>query len=90
MANNRMGEHVNIAGIARFQLTVNKDGHVICAKAIDGNPIAASLLLESVAKWRFTRCTVSGTSKNFRGSLTVKFSIVEGRSAVEAVDEQDH
>jgi hypothetical protein len=88
MANDVIGDHVNIAGTAQFRLTFDKNGHVICAKAVSGNGIAISHLLDSVSKWKFAPYRVHGIAKNACGTLILKFSIVEGQSAVEALNKE--
>lgn len=78
----RMGNHVNVRGVAVFELMV-KDGRVLNAKAISGHPLAIPRLLESVDKWRFKPLMRDGVTRQTCGRLTVKFSIVENQPAVE-------
>ena len=90
MSNDRNGEHVNIAGTAQFHLTVDRNGRVTCAGRISGHPIASSLIIETVRKWRFTPHCVHGVAKATCGTLILKFSIVEGQSTVEAMENENH
>ena len=39
-----MGNHVNVNGVAVFELTVGKDGHIVSAKALSGHPLALPTL----------------------------------------------
>lgn len=64
MQADRMGNHVNVSGLAVFELMIGKNGRVLNAKAISGHPLAIPLLLGSVDKWRF---------KPFGGSHTRSF-----------------
>ncbi len=83
MLPDRMGNHVNVRGVAVFELMVGKDGHVLNAKAISGHPLAIPRLLESVDKWRFKPLIRDGVARQTCGRLTVKFSIVENQPTVE-------
>lgn len=85
MQNDRMGSHVNVNGVAVFELTVGKNGHVINAKAISGHPLALPLLLRAMDKWRFTPLARNKTAQQACGRLSVKFSIVQNVSTVEVL-----
>lgn len=85
MQPDRMGNHVNVKGVAVFELVVGKNGRVLRAKAISGHPVAIPLLLGSVDKWRFTPLIRDGAERQACGRLTVKFSIVENQPKVEVV-----
>jgi hypothetical protein len=83
MQPDRMGNHVNVRGVAVFELMVGKNGHILNAKAISGHPLAIPLLLESVDKWRFKPVIRDGVARQACGRLNVKFSIVENQPKVE-------
>ena len=53
MQNDRMGSHVNVNGVAVFDLTVGKNGRIVNAKAISGHPLALPLLLRAMDKLQF-------------------------------------
>jgi hypothetical protein len=81
----RMGNHTNVKGVAVFRIAFDKQGRVDCAETVSGHPIAVSLLNASMGRWRFKRFLRSGTAVRACGRLTLRFSIVEGRSSVEAI-----
>ncbi len=85
MENNVMGNHVNLAGIAAFGITYEKDGTPITGKVISGNPIAATHLLNSIPKWQFRPVSIKGKKKEACGRLSLRFKIVNGKSSVEVV-----
>jgi hypothetical protein len=85
MAPDRMGNHTNLQGVAVFSVAFDKRGHVDCAKALSGHPIAISLLMASLKKWRFKRLEQDGNPIRQCGRLAVKFSIVNGRSTVNLI-----
>jgi hypothetical protein len=85
MQNDRMGNHVNVNGVAVLELTVGKDGRVVNARAISGHPLALPLLLRAMDKWRFAPLVRNEIAQRACGRLSVKFSIVENVSTVEVV-----
>jgi hypothetical protein len=85
MQPDRMGNHVNVRGVAVLELMVGKNGRVLNAKAISGHPLAIPLLLGSVDKWLFTPVIRDRVARQTCGRLTVKFSIVENQPKVEVV-----
>ena len=85
MQPDRMGNHTNVKGVAVFRITFDKQGRVDCAETVSGHPIAASLLNASMRRWRFKRFLRNGIPVRACGRLTLRFSIVEGRSTVEAI-----
>jgi len=86
MAADRMGNHVNISGVAVFEVTVGKDGHVRNVRAISGHPIALTHLLESANKWRFVPLMKDGIGRQVCGRLSVQFSIVENQPKVKVAE----
>ena len=85
MQNDRMGSHVNVNGVAVFDLTVGKNGRIVNAKAISGHPLALPLLLRAMDKWQFKPLVRNETARQACGRLSLKFSIVENLSTVEVV-----
>jgi hypothetical protein len=39
MDSDRMGNHVNVKGIAVFRLVFSEDGRVVCAVVVSGHPL---------------------------------------------------
>lgn len=85
MQPDRMGNHINVIGVAVFELMVGKNGRVLNAKVISGHPLAVPRLLGSVDNWRFEPWIRNGVASQSCGRLTAKFSIVENQSKVEVV-----
>ena len=83
--NDRMGNHVNVNGVAVFEVTVGKNGRIVNAKAISGHPLALPLLLRAMDKWQFKPLVRNEIARQACGRLTLKFSIVENLSTVEVV-----
>src|SRR4051812_19307758 len=69
MEPDRMGNHVNVNGVAVFELTVGKDGRIVNAKAISGHPLALPLLLGAMDKWRFKPLVQNETPRQVCGRL---------------------
>ncbi len=82
MQPDRMGNHVNVRGVAVFELMVSENGRVLNARAISGHPLAIPRLLGSVDKWRFKPLIRDAVARQTCGRLTVKFSIVENQPNV--------
>lgn len=83
MQPDRMGNHVNVSGVAVFELIVDKDGRVLNAKAISAHPLAVPRLVGAVEKWRFKPLMRNGVAHQTCGRLSLKFSIVENQPEVE-------
>jgi hypothetical protein len=77
-----MGDHINVKGIAVFEVTFGRDGKVIHAKAVSGHPIAINLLLGAAPEWQFRPFVQDGTARRACGRLTVRFSMVESKASV--------
>ena len=87
MDSDRMGNHVNVKGIAVFRLVFGEDGRVVCAEVISGHPLAIPLLVSSLRRWEFKPYIQGKTLKPACGRLRLKFSIVENQSAVEVASQ---
>jgi hypothetical protein len=85
MQPDRMGNHVNVNGVAAFELTVGKDERIVNAKTISGHPLALPLLIGAMDKWRFKPLVRNETARPACGRLRVKFTIVQNLSKVEIV-----
>jgi hypothetical protein len=85
MEPDRMGNHVNVSGIAVFELTVGKDGRIVNAKAISGHPLAFPLLIGAMDKWRFRPLLRNNTARQVCGRLSVKFTMIPNLSKVAVV-----
>jgi hypothetical protein len=85
MEPDRMGNHVNVSGIAVFTLIVGEDGRILNAQAISGHPLALSLLIEAMDKWRFKPFVGNHAARRVCGRLSVKFSIVQNLPKVAVV-----
>lgn len=83
MQPDRMGNHVNVSGVAVFELMVGKNGRVLKTKVISGHPLAVPRLIESLEKWRFKPLMLDGVAHQTCGQLSLKFSIVENQPKVE-------
>jgi hypothetical protein len=80
-----MGNHSNASGVVVFQLIVGKNGKVKNAQAISGHPIAISLLIGAVPKWRFQPFVEDGTKKQTCGPISLRFRILNNRTSVEVM-----
>jgi hypothetical protein len=85
MEPDRMGNHVNVSGIAVFNLIVGEDGRILNAQAISGHPLALPLLIEAMDKWRFKPFVGNHAARRVCGRLSVKFSIVQNLPKVAVV-----
>ncbi len=78
----RMGNHSNGGGIVVMDVTIGTDGKVLNATLISGHPIAASLLMGAVPKWRFKPFVSNGSPRMACGRSRLEFSIVENQTSV--------
>ena len=85
MLPDRMGNRINIKGVAIFRLTIGKNGRVENATAVSGNPLALQLLIGAMDKWEFQPYVRNGISRKVCGQLRVTFSVVQNISTVEAI-----
>jgi len=81
-----MGNHVNVKGIALMEVTIDKDGRVLCAQALSGHPLAITHLIEASRRWKFKPYLKNGSAQRFCGRLRLNFSFVENKPSVEVVD----
>ena len=85
MQSDKMGDHVNVKGVALFEVMVGKDGRIVNARAISGHPLALPLLIGAIDKWQFKPLVRNQIARQACGRLKLKFSIVQNLSAVEVV-----
>jgi len=85
MEPDRMGNHLNLNGVAVFELIVGEDGHVVNARAISGHPLAIPLLIGAMDKWRFKPLVQNETARQVCGRLSVRFAVAQNSSKVEVV-----
>jgi hypothetical protein len=79
----RMGNHVNLKGVAVFQVTFDENGGVVDARAISGNPLAIGHLIDAAKRWRFEPYVRDGIARKGCGRITLNFSMVEGVRSVQ-------
>lgn len=48
-----LARKMNITGVVRVQITVDKNGTVKSAKLVGGHPVLANASLEAVKKWKY-------------------------------------
>jgi TonB family protein len=48
-----LARRMNITGVVKVQITVDKNGNVKNSKLVGGHPILANAALEAVRKWHF-------------------------------------
>ena len=48
-----LAKRMNISGIVKVQITVDKSGQVKNSKLVGGHPILANAALDAVRKWRY-------------------------------------
>jgi hypothetical protein len=89
MEPDRLGHHLNIEGVAILDITFGRDGKVIKAKAVSGNPIALARLMDAVPKWRFKPVIIQREPVSGCGSLHVQYSITDGVPSARPEDTSD-
>lgn len=85
MAPDRMGNHLNLKGIAVFEVRVSPDGRVACAQSVSGHAIAVSLLMARADHWRFHPYHRKTTAE-VCGRLTLRFSVSDGNQPTVEVE----
>ena len=83
MAADVTGNHVNINGIALMEVTVDRDGQVLCVQTLSGHPLAITHLIGASRSWKFKPYLKNGSAQRFCGRLRVNFSFVENKPSVE-------
>jgi hypothetical protein len=63
--------------ILSFNVGTDKDGSVICIRAISGPPLIIPGAIESIRKWRFRPAMVHGQKQAIVGNLIVRVSGTE-------------
>jgi len=48
-----LARRMNITGVVRIQVTVDKNGTVKSTKLVGGHPVLANASLDAVAKWKY-------------------------------------
>ncbi|MBI3475308.1 MAG: energy transducer TonB [Acidobacteria bacterium] len=56
-----LARRMNITGVVKVQVTVDKNGTVKNSKLVGGHPILANSALDAVRKWRFESATEETT-----------------------------
>ena len=56
-----LARRMNISGVVKVQVTVDKNGAVKSSKLVGGHPILAQAALDAVRKWRFDTGTEDTT-----------------------------
>ena len=80
-----MGNHVNVKGVALFEVTVGNDGRLLCLQALSGHALAITHLTEASSRWKFKPYLKNGIAQQFCGRLRLNFSFVENKPWVEVV-----
>lgn len=65
---------VNAKGKVTVQITVDEDGKVISAKAVDGHPLLRPAAVEAAWKARFSPTTLSGVPVKVTGIISYNFT----------------
>ena len=63
----------SLQGAVSIEVLINKAGKVICARGVEGHPIAIAAAIHSLRKWIFRPYTVNSKSKTVAGVLTVMY-----------------
>jgi hypothetical protein len=85
MPPDRMGNHVNLKGVAVFQITIDESSSVTSAKAVSGNPLAINLLISDAKSWQFEPYVEAGIARKACGRIAMKFSIAEGIASAQVL-----
>jgi TonB family protein len=56
-----LARRMNITGVVKVQITVDKNGNVKNSKLVGGHPILANAALEAVRKWHYEGATEETT-----------------------------
>jgi len=67
--------NLRAAGLVTVEVTLDEEGKVISARAVDGNAFLKEAAVEAARQARFTPTLVSGKPVQVIGVITYKFSL---------------
>lgn len=62
-----------VSGIVNIEVLINKQGKVICARGVDGHPLAMGSAVRSVRRWTFRPYARGGKAISVAGVLSIPF-----------------
>jgi hypothetical protein len=63
----------NLRGVVKIEVLIDKHGKVVCARGVEGHPIAMAATVLSVREWTFKPYSVGHKRKAVVGVLTVPY-----------------
>jgi TonB family protein len=69
--------HGRLRGEVKLDVMIDGQGHVACASAIGGNPIAISSAMAAIRNWRFKPLIQRGKAMPVLGHLTIPYQCVK-------------
>jgi protein TonB len=68
-----VAKQMKVAGKVELEVTINTDGTVENAKAVNGNPLLTASAVAAVKRWKFTPFTSNGQATKAVTSLIFEF-----------------
>ncbi len=69
------------SGEVKVEVTIDKDGKVVSARALSGHPLLRDSALAAAQQWKFRPIMVSGKPAKFSGILTFNFVLDDGKKS---------
>jgi TonB family protein len=64
-----------VSGMVVVEITVDEEGKVIAASAVNGHPLLRGAAVEAARQWQFTPTTLQGEAVKVVGTLTFNFAL---------------
>jgi len=69
----------NLRGVVRVRLLIDRNGRVVCAKGVDGHPMAIAAAIHSLRAWTFKPHIVDGKPKSVAGIVAIPYNFSSDR-----------
>ena len=69
---------MNIVGVVKVEVVIDRDGVLRCARAVSGNPIAMVSAIQSLPAWRFRPYRMRGRPATVIGFILLPFHFLSG------------
>jgi periplasmic protein TonB len=64
----------HVSGIVHVELTTDRDGKVVEAKPLDGDPVLAAAAKEAVLQWRYKPTMLMGMAMPMNTTVAITFA----------------
>lgn len=79
-------KNLRLDGTISVRVAFDRNGHVVCAQAIDGHPLAVQAVMTSVRLWRFSPYRRKGMPAEASGTVKILYRLRSEGSSSQVVD----